>query len=70
MKFPTMKNFINNSNERVHTSGIFLRINYWMALFPISFMIHWKNNTLKIAVRHLNKAIIFYSVTFTKSLQN
>lgn len=69
MEFPT-KNFINNSNEMVLTSGIFIRIYYWIALFPLSFKIHGKNNALKNAVRHLNKAIIFYSVTFTKSLQN
>lgn len=65
-----MKNFINNSNEIVLTRGTFVRIVYWSALFPLSCKIQGKDSALKIEVRHLNKARIFYSVTFTKSLQN
>lgn len=41
MKFPTMKNFINNSNEMVHTGGFFVRINYWTAV-SIKFQDSWE----------------------------
>lgn len=60
------ENFTNSSNEIVVTSVIFVRVNYWSVLFPSSFKVHRKNNALKIVVRHLNKAITFYSVMFTK----